>query len=114
GFVRGYVSPAGAPNPLSPVDGLICFEYNKKTGEIRSFDIVVGSASTDNTNSVKIGSNGEVVFAKNDGKLYCVTSTVQPSSGSDVPIWVIALIIVAILAVVAIAFFVKKRAEINS
>ena len=113
GFVRGYVSPAGAPNPLSPVDGLICFEYNKKTGEIRSFDIKVGSASTDNTNSVKIGSNGEVVFAKNDGKLYCITSTVQPSSGSDVPIWAIALIIVAILAVVAIAFFVKKRAEIN-
>ena len=109
GFVRGYVSPAGAPNPLSPVDGLICFEYNKKTGDIRSFDIKVGTPQTDNTNPIKIGPNGEVIFAKNDGKLYCITSTIQPSSGFDMPIWAIVLIVLLVIAVIAAVFFVRKK-----
>ena len=72
GHVHGYVAVAGLPSPLVPVDGLICFDYNTKTNEIRTFDLPVGKTGNDNTNSIVIGSNGEVLFAKNDGVLHCL------------------------------------------
>ena len=105
GFVRGYVSPAGVPNPLVPTDGLICFEYNKKTNEIRSFDLPVGQAVADNTNPVKIGPNGEVLFAKNDGKLYCFTGPVKEEDPGILIAVVAAVIIAALVAAVLVIKF---------
>ena len=73
--VCGYVSPAGVPEPLVyPVDGLIGFEYDKKTNDIRIFSLPVEKEGTNNTYSVKIGPNGEILFTKNDAKLYCLTA----------------------------------------
>ena len=115
GYVRGYVSPAGVPNPLTPVDGLICFEYNVKTKEIRTFDLAVGEAVADNTNSIKIGPNGEVVFAKNDGKLYCLTSTKERSSGGgDNTMMIIIVVVVIVLLIAVIAFYMKNKGKQGS
>ena len=109
GYVRGYVSPAGVPNPLTPVDGLICFEYNVKTKEIRTFDLKVGTAVADNTNSVKIGPNGEVVFAKNDGKLYCITSLHERSSGSDSTMTIVLVVVVIVLLIALVVFLARYK-----
>ena len=114
GFVRGYVSPAGAPNPLRPVDGLICFEYNKGTKEIRSFDLTVGSAQTDNTNSIKIGPNGEVVFAKNDGKLYCIIAVEPPEKPMDWVLWAVIGVVIAMILIATIVFFIRGKKASNS
>lgn len=107
GYVRGYVSPAGAPNPLSPVDGLICFEYNTKTKEIRSFDLTVGVTGTDNTNSIKIGPNGEVLFAKNDGKMYCIIPVVTEKS--DMTLWIVLGVVAALIILAIVFYFIKSR-----
>jgi len=91
GKVRGYVSPAGVPNPLTPTDGLICFEYDKKTNEIRTFDLPVGEAISDNTNTIKIGQQGEVLFAKNNNVLYCIIGDEreEPSDDNSTVVWII-------------------------
>lgn len=107
GFVRGYVSPAGAPNPLSPVDGLICFEYNTKTKEIRSFDLTVGATGTDNTNSIKIGPNGEVLFAKNDGKMYCIMPVVTEKS--DMTLWIVLGVVAALIILAIVFYLIRSR-----
>ncbi len=76
-LIYGYVSPAGVPaSYTSAVDGLICFEYRISTNEIRTFDLSVGTAETNTTNGVKIGPNGEVLFAKGTN-LYCITQAVK-------------------------------------
>lgn len=76
-LIYGYVSPAGMPTSfVQPVDGLICFVYKISTNEIKTFDLKVGSTGTTSTNSIKIGPNGEILFAKNDGVLYCITQDV--------------------------------------
>lgn len=99
GFVRGYVSPGGMPLPLLPVDGLIGFEYNKSTKEIRTFDLPVGTPVTDMTNPVKIGPNGEILFAKDDGTLYCLTA---PMSGDmDISMVLVCAVIIGVLLLVA-------------
>ncbi len=107
GKVRGYVSPAGMPTPLTPTDGLICFEYDKDTNEIRSFDLPVGKAIADNTNTIKIGQQGEVLFAKNDEVLYCIIGNERtgPSDGNNV-VWTI---LAGIGIFVAALIFVEIR-----
>lgn len=76
-LVYGYVSPAGYPNPYQPVDGLICFVYRISTKEIETFDLKVGTASSNDNDSIKIGPNGEILFAKSDSVLYCISQEVK-------------------------------------
>ena len=95
------------PTPLTPTDGLICFEYDKDTNEIRSFDLPVGKAIADNTNTIKIGQQGEVLFAKNDEVLYCIIGNERtgPSDGNNV-VWTI---LAGIGIFVAALIFVEIR-----
>ena len=112
GYVRGYVSPAGVPSPLQPVDGLICFEYNKSTKEMRSFDLPVGKAVSDNTYSIKIGPDGQVLFAKNDGTLYCLTNAGGPpaTEESNLPVIIVSAIVI-VLVIGCAVLFLRKRSS---
>ncbi len=112
--VRGYVSPAGLPDRFTTaVDGLICFEYNIKTNEIRAFDLPVGTLGTNNTNSVKIGPQGEVLFAKNDVKLYCLAGPERANNGGDSTetIGVGPIIAVSMLAVLLLGAIVFRNRD---
>ena len=111
--VRGYVSPAGLPDRFTTaVDGLLCFEYNMKTNEIRAFDLPVGSLGTNNTNSVKIGPQGEVLFAKNDVKLYCLGSGKTNTNGDGTEtVGVGPIIAVSMLAVLLLGAIVFRNRD---
>ncbi len=77
-LVYGYAIPSGVPTSLADAaDGIVGFEYRISTNEIKTFELNVGETNTSTTNSIKIGPNGELLFAKNNSVLYCITQDVK-------------------------------------